>query len=873
MTTIFREPGTAGTYLHPIFGGIVASDLPPAAPQVSGVITITAVAWGAGYGPAAHPIEPGTVSLKLMVDNQEVGDVSLGPPFSFTLDTTTLKDGSHVVSFCVKKSAAVNYYSADYIRSIDQCMIVANNPPVSVGAQTVPVPGAWMHSNLESPTVDFYDYPGTPPTLKSVPFPYVDAPSANGDPSFRDPSKWWLESLTGVRHTLYTMIPRLYTTRSGGVIVAGYNPEVLGGLPQSKQALRLHCNKDGPRNVNTTDPYSAMIAHPDGESWLIIEAPGRLAKSTKDGTVTTIVGFRWHDNELMYDYRDVNVPDAQLYLKGDAVPPCNPNAPDAPQIPLGLKKFGPNCPSSSLVQIGQEQQLETGERLAQLGPCICHPNDYPTDICIDDRNSNIWYVCAYGSNVIVRIDATDEANPVLSYYAGQDGVSGYQDGPAAQALFNKPYSIQMINGELYIADFGNSALRKVSADGSTVTTVLGGTLGAVIPPMAKITVANRDLYSLPGTVNFPTTLPYPQCIRKDSKGNLIVWEGITSIVRKIDLTNKIVTRFAAATGVSNQEAWAWLDVDYVGTCGPVDDIFLVISNAVKMTSDFAKLALYRLPIEKMPISDVSLNDSIIINMGCNGSLCPDGELIHSQESVGHYPWVIALSRTEGRFMTMGYGTHNISSCRVKLPTDPSYMTLSYPYQQNFLNGWKIWKRGTVMAFPWGSRPAFSALHGEYGHNMLGLDNFDDLVMRFPDDASLGAYIQAGMDGKFKRPEVTGNDLRDLIYFIRRCSLAQGSANPVKPGPTSPDKLPPAFPSVQATRNGNTVTVTWTTDSPSLGFIAFGVGTTYYHGWSAIEDSYQTQHTATFDVPDGQVNLCAVGKDVAGNVSKSLNYVV
>jgi len=32
---------------------------------------------------------------------------------------------------------------------------------------------------------------------------------------------------------------------------------------------------------------------------------------------------------------------------------------------------------------------------------------------------------------------------------------------------------------------------------------------------------------------------------------------------------------------------------------------------------------------------------------------------------------------------------------------------------------------------------------------------------------LRAYIQAGMGGAVPRPEISGNDLHDLIYFMRR----------------------------------------------------------------------------------------------------------
>jgi hypothetical protein len=49
--------------------------------------------------------------------------------------------------------------------------------------------------------------------------------------------------------------------------------------------------------------------------------------------------------------------------------------------------------------------------------------------------------------------------------------------------------------------------------------------------------------------------------------------------------------------------------------------------------------------------------------------------------------------------------------------------------------------------------------------MLGEKNFGDL--NTSTDAELAALIQSGWDGQTPRPEITGNDLRHLIYFIRR----------------------------------------------------------------------------------------------------------
>ena len=102
---------------------------------------------------------------------------------------------------------------------------------------------------------------------------------------------------------------------------------------------------------------------------------------------------------------------------------------------------------------------------------------------------------------------------------------------------------------------------------------------------------------------------------------------------------------------------------------------------------------------------------------------------------------------------------------------------------------------SVGEFPWDSRPCFWALRGAVGCGQLGLwgsparNTFDDLMVTYPStvpgdagDVALANYIRSGFGGSVPRPEITGNDMRDLIYFIRRSTLAGSYPTPVNPGP-------------------------------------------------------------------------------------------
>ena len=79
------------------------------------------------------------------------------------------------------------------------------------------------------------------------------------------------------------------------------------------------------------------------------------------------------------------------------------------------------------------------------------------------------FVADSGNSVIRRISATG----LTSTYAGKPNQAGYKDGGIGVALFNSPLSLALdTNGTLYVADTGNSVVRKISPTGE-VTTLAG----------------------------------------------------------------------------------------------------------------------------------------------------------------------------------------------------------------------------------------------------------------------------------------------------------------------------------------------------------------------------------------------------------------
>ncbi len=83
--------------------------------------------------------------------------------------------------------------------------------------------------------------------------------------------------------------------------------------------------------------------------------------------------------------------------------------------------------------------------------------------------TGVLYI-ADSQNHTIRMMAT---NGTVSTYAGTPGTAGLADGTGSSALFDQPNGIALApNGTLYVADYGNSCVRKV-APGGIVTRLAG----------------------------------------------------------------------------------------------------------------------------------------------------------------------------------------------------------------------------------------------------------------------------------------------------------------------------------------------------------------------------------------------------------------
>ncbi|MES2277154.1 MAG: T9SS type B sorting domain-containing protein [Bacteroidota bacterium] len=163
------------------------------------------------------------------------------------------------------------------------------------------------------------------------------------------------------------------------------------------------------------------------------------------------------------------------------------------------------------------------------GPIATFNN--PDGLAIDNQG-NI-YVADTKNNIIRKITPTG----AVSTFAGSS-TAGRADGIGTAAGFNYPTGITIdVSGNLYVADYKNYLIRKITPTG-IVTTIAG-----------NITAASNDGVGTAASFNAPINLVF------DIAGNLYVADFISNIIRKVTLTSYAIDKplpagltFDTATG-------------------------------------------------------------------------------------------------------------------------------------------------------------------------------------------------------------------------------------------------------------------------------------------------------------------------------------
>lgn len=159
----------------------------------------------------------------------------------------------------------------------------------------------------------------------------------------------------------------------------------------------------------------------------------------------------------------------------------------------------------------------------------------PFGICLD-AEGNVYLADA--QNHRIRKISTDGQ---VTTFAGT-GTAGYLDGPADEAKFNQPLNICFDpEGNMYVSDFINQRIRKISSD-MEVTTVAGtGVAGWQNGPAAE------------------AKFNYPRGICVDDTGNIYIGDSWNHRIRRISVEGMVTDWAGGGTVIGVQSVGDYVD--------------------------------------------------------------------------------------------------------------------------------------------------------------------------------------------------------------------------------------------------------------------------------------------------------------------------
>ena len=272
---------------------------------------------------------------------------------------------------------------------------------------------------------------------------------------------------------------------------------------------------------NNVQATNAMLNTPIG---LVLDSSGNLyiadsqdnqiRKVNTSGVISTIANTF---GTLGYNFDGVPATSAQLFNPADVAVDVSGNVYIADYYNSRIRKINTSGTISTIAGTGTAGY--SGDGASATAAKI----NLPSGVSVD--SSGTIYLVDSGNNCVRRI-----TNGIIRTIAGT-GTAGFtgDGGAGTSATFNFPASLSRnASNELFIADGGNSRIRKLGTNG-IVTTVAGRGL-------------NDGDQATNGTLNMP------MAVARDRFGNLFVADVANTRIRKVD-TNGIIITYAGSGNI------------------------------------------------------------------------------------------------------------------------------------------------------------------------------------------------------------------------------------------------------------------------------------------------------------------------------------
>ena len=260
-----------------------------------------------------------------------------------------------------------------------------------------------------------------------------------------------------------------------------------------------------------------------GNIFVADEDNSTIRKITPSGEVTTLAG-----SAEITDYVDGTGAAARFNRTRDVAVDPNGNVYVADRANAAIRKITPAGVVTTIV--GRDALLGFDTSYLSLGSAADGNGAaarfrFPQGVAVDS-NGNV-HVADSGNSTIRKITSAG----VVTTFAGTAGQQGSADGTGAAARFKSPSGIAIdSSGNAYVADNSGSTIRKISPAGAVTT--LAGTAGVTGSADGIGALARFNLL---------------QGVTVDSNNNVYVADSENATIRKVT-TAAVVTTFAGTAG-------------------------------------------------------------------------------------------------------------------------------------------------------------------------------------------------------------------------------------------------------------------------------------------------------------------------------------